>query len=114
MELKTVFGIDRKTFFAWVKLRDETGEVAPHRPPQVRRRKIDKEKLRLAVQENQDAYLDVMLPICQGGHYVLAAGFFIFSMKGIASRTRTFFMRRQRRWVARAAKNQRSYSYGVK
>ena len=57
VELKAVFGIDRKTFFAWIKLRDETGEVVPNRPPQVRRRKIDKEKLKLAVQENPDAYL---------------------------------------------------------
>ncbi len=58
VQLKAVFGIDRKTFFAWVKLRDEAGDVAPHRSPQVRKRKIDKEKLKLAIKEKPDAYLE--------------------------------------------------------
>ena len=57
-QLQATFGIDRKTFVAWVKLRDETGSVVVDRPPQVRRRKIDKEKLKLAVQEKPDAYLE--------------------------------------------------------
>ncbi|MDO4585488.1 MAG: IS630 transposase-related protein [Planctomycetia bacterium] len=58
VQLKATFGIDRKTFLAWTKLRDETGEVTPIRPPQERRRKIDKEKLRQAVLEKPDAYLE--------------------------------------------------------
>ena len=85
VELKAVFGIDRKTFFAWVKLRDETGEVAPNRPPQVRRRKIDREKLRLAVQKNPDAYLE---DLAKPFHCSVPAVFYALKKMGITLKKR--------------------------
>lgn len=43
-ELKATFGIDRNTFVAWVKIREEAGAVVVDRLAQERKRKIDKEK----------------------------------------------------------------------
>ena len=61
-QLKAVFGIDRKTHNAWVKLLRETGSVIPEYVFRSRQRKIDKEALRKAVEKKPDAYLD--LPHC--------------------------------------------------
>lgn len=57
-QLKEVFGIDNKTYAAWVKLRSETGSVISGKSHNPRKRKIDLEKLRQAVEEKPDAYLE--------------------------------------------------------
>ncbi|MDD3470017.1 MAG: IS630 transposase-related protein [Thermoguttaceae bacterium] len=56
-QLKAVFGIDRQTYTAWVKLRNETCSVIHEQVFRSRQRKIDKEALRKAVEKKPDAYL---------------------------------------------------------
>ena len=56
-ELKAAFGIDSKTYVAWVKLLRETGSLVTGKSHNPRRRKIDKEALRKAVEERPDATL---------------------------------------------------------
>jgi transposase len=54
-QLREAFGITSKTFYEWEeKLENGHYETKPTRE---RKRKIDKEKLRLAVAEKPDAYL---------------------------------------------------------
>jgi transposase len=57
-ELKEVFGIDHKTCAAWVKLKSETGSIVTDKSHNPRKRKIDAEKLKQAVEEKPDAYLE--------------------------------------------------------
>lgn len=57
-QLKKVFGIDNKTYAAWVKLRSETGSVTSEKSHNPRKRKIDLEKLKQAVKDKPDAYLE--------------------------------------------------------
>ena len=94
VELKAVFGIDRKTFFAWTKLRDETGDVVPNRPPQVRRRKIDKEKLKLAVLKNPDAYLE---ELAKPFNCSIPAVFYALKKMGITQKKDVHLRRKIRR-----------------
>ena len=63
--LKVVLGINRKTYTAWVKLRNETGSVIPEYVFRSRRRKIDKEALRKAVEKKPDAYLSELAALFQ-------------------------------------------------
>ena len=63
--LKTVFGMDRKTHNAWVKLRNETGSVIPEYVFRSRQRKINKETLRKAVEKKPDAYLSELASLFQ-------------------------------------------------
>jgi transposase len=56
-QLKEVFGIDRKTYITWVKLRDETGSLVTDKSHSPRKRKIDLEKLKKYVERKPDAYL---------------------------------------------------------
>ena len=55
-ELKETFGIKSKTYYDWKKLLKESGSLK-FRNAKTRRRKIDKDKLRQAVEEKSDAYL---------------------------------------------------------
>jgi transposase len=55
-ELKEAFGIDNKTYKAWVTLYTETGSYAKREVTR-KPKKIDTEKLREAVREKPDAYL---------------------------------------------------------
>ncbi|MDD3470823.1 MAG: IS630 transposase-related protein [Thermoguttaceae bacterium] len=64
-QLKAVFGIDRKTHNAWVKLLRETGSVIPKQVFLSRRRKIDKDILRKAVEKKPDAYLSELAALFQ-------------------------------------------------
>lgn len=57
-QLKEVFGIDNKTYVAWVKLKCETGSVVSEKSHNPRKRKIDPEKLKQAVKDKPDAYLE--------------------------------------------------------
>lgn len=57
-QLKEVFGIDNTTYASWVKLKIETGSVVSDKSHNPRKRKIDLEKLKQAVQEKPDAYLE--------------------------------------------------------
>ncbi len=57
-QLKAVFGIDNKTYTAWVKLKSETGSVISGKSHNPRKRKIDLEKLKQAVEKKPDAYLE--------------------------------------------------------
>ena len=56
-QLKAVFGMERRTYLAWMKLRDETGSVVPEQVFRSRRRKIDKSLLKKAIEEKPDAQL---------------------------------------------------------
>ena len=91
VQLKAVFGIDRKAFFAWVKLRDETGEVVVNRPPQTRKRKIDKEKLKQAVQEKPDAYLE---ELAKPFNCSIPAVFYALKKMGITLKKRRSLMQK--------------------
>jgi transposase len=55
-ELKDVFKITSQTYYNWLELRNETGSLEARRA-ETRRRKIDPEKLKQAVEEKPDAYL---------------------------------------------------------
>jgi transposase len=57
-QLKEVFGIDNKTYAAWVKLKSETGSIISEKSHNPRKRKIDLKKLKQAVEEKPDAYLE--------------------------------------------------------
>jgi transposase len=54
-ELKEVFGIHHSTYYQWVK--ESENDFEKPKGPRRRSRKIDLEKLRLAVEENSDLYL---------------------------------------------------------
>lgn len=56
-QLKEVFGIDNKTYAAWVKLQEETGSIVTTKSHNPRKRKIDLELLKQEVERNPDAYL---------------------------------------------------------
>jgi transposase len=56
-ELREVFGIYSAVYYKWKKNKEMTGFYAPQKGKQTRRRKIEPEKLRMAVAENPDAYL---------------------------------------------------------
>jgi transposase len=56
-ELKKVFGIFSAVYYKWEKNKEITGFYAPKKSKQTRKRKIEPEKLRLAITENPDAYL---------------------------------------------------------
>ena len=55
-ELKEVFGITSGTYYAWRRLLERTGTLK-FTPPTIRKRKIDNEVLKRAVEEKPDAYL---------------------------------------------------------
>jgi transposase len=56
-QLKEVFGIYNATYYRWRKNKETTGFYAPKGEKRTRKRKIDLEKLKLAVEEKPDAYL---------------------------------------------------------
>jgi transposase len=56
-QLKEVFGITNATYYRWQKNKEMTGFYAPKSEKQTRKRKIDPEKLKSAVEEKPDAYL---------------------------------------------------------
>lgn len=57
-ELKQVFGVGNCTYKSWKVLKETTGFYAPKSQQKAtRKRKIDPEKLKLAVQEKPDIYL---------------------------------------------------------
>jgi transposase len=56
-ELKEVFGIFNNTYYRWQKNKERTGFYAPKSEKRTRKRKIDLEELKLAVEEKPDAYL---------------------------------------------------------
>ncbi|MDD3470801.1 MAG: IS630 transposase-related protein [Thermoguttaceae bacterium] len=64
-QLKAVFGIDRKTYTAWVTHRNGTGSVIPEQVFRSRRRKINKEALRKVVEKRPDAYLSELAALFQ-------------------------------------------------
>jgi transposase len=51
-----VFKITPQTYYNWLELRNETGSLAA-RKVKTRRRKIDLEKLKQAIEKKPDAYL---------------------------------------------------------
>jgi hypothetical protein len=55
-QLREAFGIPAETFYQWENRR-ESGYYDVERPKQERRRKIDKELLKKAADENPDAFL---------------------------------------------------------
>jgi len=55
-QLREAFGIPAETFYQW-KSRLDSGYYDVERPKQERNRKINKEQLKKAVAENQDAFL---------------------------------------------------------
>jgi transposase len=55
-ELKDVFKITSQTCYNWLALRNATGSLEARRA-KTRRRKIDPEKLKRAIEEKPDAYL---------------------------------------------------------
>jgi len=55
IELKEVFGVSSDTYYRWVNEYDNG--FPKNTEPRQRSRKIDKEKLRQAVEEKPDAYL---------------------------------------------------------
>jgi transposase len=55
-ELQEAFGIPNQTYYFW-KSRLESGYYDTEKPKQERYRKIDKEQLKKAVEEQPDAYL---------------------------------------------------------
>jgi len=55
-ELKEAFRITSNTYYEWKKLMEETGSLK-YNNAKTRRRKIDKEKLKQAIEEKPDAYL---------------------------------------------------------
>jgi transposase len=56
LELKEVFGITCKSYYAWKALLEETGSLEKPKPTE-RKRKIDNEALKRAVEEKPDSYL---------------------------------------------------------
>ncbi|MDD3470952.1 MAG: IS630 transposase-related protein [Thermoguttaceae bacterium] len=84
-QLKTVFGIDRKTHNAWVKLLRETGSVIPEHVFRSRQRKIDKEALRKAVEKKPDAYLSELAALFQCS---IPAVFYALKKMGITLKKR--------------------------
>jgi transposase len=56
-QLKEVFGIYSATYYRWRKNKRMIGFYAPKSEKRTRRRKIDPEKLKSAVEEKPDAYL---------------------------------------------------------
>jgi transposase len=61
-ELKDVFKITSQTYYNWLALRNETGSLEARRV-ETRRRKIDPEKLKQAIEEKPDAYLKELAKI---------------------------------------------------
>ncbi|MDD3470926.1 MAG: IS630 transposase-related protein [Thermoguttaceae bacterium] len=86
-QLKAVFGIDRKTHNAWVKLLHETGSVIPEQVFLSRQRKINKEALRKAVEKKPDAYLSELTSLFQCS---IPAVFYALKKMGIALKKKTF------------------------
>ena len=56
-ELRETFGICSATYYAWKRKKEGTGFYAPKGEKRTRRRKIDPEELRKAVEEKPDIYL---------------------------------------------------------
>jgi len=56
-QLHEIFGVCSYSYYKWKKNKELTGYYAPKKEKSVRQRKINPEALRLAVEENPDAYL---------------------------------------------------------
>ena len=54
--LKEVFGIESSTYYRWKNLLETTGTLKST-PPATRKRKIDSEELKRAIEEKPDVYL---------------------------------------------------------
>jgi transposase len=56
-ELKETFGICSHSYYGWKKNKKATGFFAPKSEKKTRKRKIDPEELKSAIEEKPDAYL---------------------------------------------------------
>ncbi|MDD3470096.1 MAG: IS630 transposase-related protein [Thermoguttaceae bacterium] len=90
-QLKAVFGIDRKTHNAWVKLLRETGSVIPEQVFRSRQRKIDKEALRKAVGKKPDAHLSELAALFRCS---IPAVFYALKKMGITLKKRRLPMQK--------------------